>query len=105
MPEKLQFLYVLRLREDLLEDANWTTADNQIVELHFLRLQSDTLVGKVILAGRTLNEDPTSFGIVIFEAESELAAREYMDTDPAVQEGVMSATLFPYSVALMKKNP
>ena len=105
MPEKLQFLYVLKLREDLLEDANWTTDDNQIVEQHFLRLQSDTLTGKVILAGRTLNEDPSSFGIVIFEAESEITAREYMGTDPAVQEGVMSATLFPYSVPLMKKNP
>jgi uncharacterized protein YciI len=105
MPEKLQFLYVLKLREDLLEDANWTTNDNKIVEQHFLRLQSDTLAGKVILAGRTLNEDPTSFGIVIFEADSEKAAQEYMDSDPAVQEGVMSSTLFPYRVALLKTNP
>lgn len=105
MSDTLQFLYILKLRKDLHEEANWTKTDNKIVEQHFLRLQADTLEGKVILAGRTLNEDPSSFGIVIFEADSEIAAREYMDTDPAVLEGVMNATLFPYSVALMKKNP
>ena len=105
MTDTLQFLYLLKLRKDLLKDTNWTKNDNHLVEQHFLRLQTDTLAGKVILAGRTLNEDPSSFGLVIFEAESEVAAHEYMITDPAVQEGVMTATLFPYSVALLKKNP
>jgi hypothetical protein len=55
----------------------------------------------VILAGRTLNTDESSFGIVIFKAESEDAARAIMNNDPAVQAGVMHARLFPYRIALM----
>ncbi len=38
-------------------------------------------------------------GIVIFRAASEGAAREFMNGDPAVQKGVMKATMFPFKVA------
>ncbi len=55
--------------------------------------------GRLTLAGRTQEEIP--FGIVIFEAETE--ARAIMEGDPAVQAGVMSATLHPYRVALIRR--
>lgn len=98
-----EYLYVLKLRPDLLSDNAWTDEEEKIVGKHFTRLKTDTERGKVILAGRTLNSDPTQFGIVIFTDESWEFAMEYMNTDPAVQAGVMTATLFPYRVALIKK--
>ena len=55
------------------------------------------------LAGRTLNTDESSFGIVIFEAESEKAARQVVDNNPAVRQEVMRAELYPYRIALMAK--
>jgi uncharacterized protein YciI len=58
--------------------------------------------GKLILAGRTLNMDPTGFGIVILEVNSEEEAIALMLNDPAVKEGIMEATIFPYRVALIK---
>ena len=59
--------------------------------------------GRVILAGRTLNEsDPSQFGVVIFEAESEDEARKVMEADDAVKEQIMTAQLFPFSVALIR---
>ncbi|HEX2094826.1 MAG TPA: YciI family protein [Longimicrobiaceae bacterium] len=100
-----QYLYVLRLVPRLLEAKNWTAQDNQIVGRHFQRLQSMTEQGTVILAGRTLNPDPSSFGIVIFEAASPDEARRIMEEDPAVKEGIMTSELFPYRVALQRKNP
>lgn len=99
-----QFCYVLKLREDLLNDDNWTEEENQFVEDHFLRLKTDTEKGKVILAGRTLTNIPEGFGIVIFKEESEEKAKMYMETDPAVLNGVMSATLFPFRVALIQDD-
>lgn len=57
----------------------------------------------MILVGRTQNSDESTFGIAIFEAEDELAARRIMENDPAVAGGVMSARLYPYKVALMRK--
>ncbi|HHW26825.1 MAG TPA: hypothetical protein GXX23_05750 [Firmicutes bacterium] len=100
MSKKLQFIYFLRLVPRLLDESAWTEEDSQIVERHFLRLQKLTKEGTVILAGRTLDADPK--GIVILEASSEEEARSLMEADPTVAEGIMTAELFPYSVALMK---
>ena len=98
-----EFIYVLKLRTDLLSEDAWTDKEEKIVGAHFNRLKRDTEAGKVFLAGRTLNPDSTQFGIVIFTDESWDSAMKYMQTDPSVQEGIMTATLYPYRIALMKK--
>lgn len=102
--KKQQYAIMLKLVPRLLDDANWTEADNKAVSAHFLRLKGLTEKGTVILAGRTLNSDASQFGLVIVEVENEQEAREIMDGDPAVASGVMTASLFPYSVALMRSE-
>lgn len=47
-----------------------------------------------------LNEGPSSFGIVIFKAESAAQAQRIMEDDPAVRARTMRAELFPYRIAL-----
>src|SRR5437764_5082665 len=49
--------------------------------------------GSIIFAGRTLNVDDTTFGLVVFHADDEKAARAIMEGDPAVQQGGFKATL------------
>ncbi len=102
--EKQQYIYVLKLipRLNGAPAEAWTDADNKIVETHFHRLQKLLSEGKLILAGRTLNEDDTAFGIVILEVDSEDEARSLMDTDPAVSGAVMTAELYPYRAALLR---
>ncbi len=100
---KKQFIYVLRLIPYLLDEKNWTEREEEIVNKHFVELQTLLSEGKLILAGRTLNMDEKTFGIVIFEADSEEEAQIMMKNDPAVAEGIMTAELFPYRVALIKK--
>ena len=101
--EKLQFLYQLKLIPSLLEETNWTNQENKIVQHHFEELQRLQKIGKLILAGRTLDMDSSGFGIVILEVDSEEEARMLMENDPAVKEGIMTATLFPYRVALIRE--
>lgn len=94
-----QWIYVLKpVREALA--TNPTPEEDEAVNRHFRRLQSMVNDGQLVLAGRTLEEIP--FGIVIFEADSEAEARAIMEGDPAVQAGVMTATLHPYRVALIR---
>ena len=78
-----------------------TLEETAVVTRHFNYLQELTTAGVVILAGRTLNTDSSSFGIVIFNADSAAKAEEIMHKDPAVIDGVMRARLYPYQVALM----
>ena len=99
--ERKQFVYVLKLTPRLLDEKNWTEQDRQIVGRHFRRLQQLHKEGRVILAGRTLNDsDPSQFGVVVFEAASEEEARKVMESDDAVREKIMTAQLFPFRVAL-----
>ncbi|MEH6988259.1 YciI family protein [Cytobacillus firmus] len=99
-----QYLYKLRLKAHFLKKESWTQTEEEIISRHFLKLKENTEEGKVILAGRTLNDDDTGFGIVIFEAENETSAEQFMREDPAISEGMMEGELFPYRVALMREG-
>jgi uncharacterized protein len=100
-----QFIYVLRLVPRLYADSAWTKEDNAALERHFARFQEATKSGQLILAGRTSEPGDKTFGIAIFEAPDEDAARKFMQEDPAVEGGLMTAELHPFAVALQRKNP
>lgn len=100
-----EFIYVLRLVPRLYDDKKWTKDDNAAVERHFIRLQEATKSGQLILAGRTNEPGDKTFGIAIFKAFDEAAARKFMESDPAVVAKVMTAELHPFAVALQLKAP
>jgi len=100
-----QFIYVLRLVPRLYSDSNWTKEDKTVLERHFARFQEATKSGQLILAGRTKEPGDKTFGIAIFEAPDEAAARAFMQADPAVAGGLMTAELHLFAVALERKNP
>ena len=104
-PARQQYVYVLRLAPQFQQESAWTDAENSIVSRHFARLAQAAKSGQVILAGRTLEPLTATFGIVIFEAESEAVARTFMQSDPAVETGLMTATLHPYAIALQAAAP
>lgn len=81
-----------------------TPFEKDVISRHFSYLSDLTDKGVMILVGRTQNNDESTIGIAIFEAVDESAARSLMQNDPAVAEGVMTAELFPYQVALMRNH-
>ena len=105
-PEKpKQFIYVLRLVPRLHADSAWTKDDEMALSRHFARFKHAIETGELILAGRTTEPGDKTFGIAIFEATDEKAARSFMESDPAVVAGLMTAELHPFAVALQRKNP
>lgn len=98
-----QFLYFLQPTRLGMVTNGPTPEEAEIVSRHFAYLKDLTEKGVMLLVGRTQNSDESTFGIAIFEAEDENAARTIMENDPAVAGKVMSATLYPYKVALMRK--
>ena len=92
---KSQFIYVLKpTRLGMLTEA--TPEEVDTVSRHFKYFQDLTQKGVMILMGRTQNNDESTFGVAVFEAEDESAARRIMESDPAVLGGVMTAILYPY---------
>lgn len=98
-----EFIYVLKLVPRLYDDNNWTKEDTEALDRHFTRLQEAAQSGELILAGRTKEPGKMTFGIVIFTASDEAAARKFSESDPAVVAKLMTAELHPFAVAVQGK--
>ena len=95
------FLYYLQPTRAAMLTEGPTPEEKDAVSRHFAHLKALTEQGIVLLAGRTQTTGPETFGIVVFRAEEENDARALMESDPAVIDGVMRATLSPFGVALL----
>lgn len=106
MTDTTHYLYIIRpTRLPMLTDGP-TPAEEEIVARHFAYLKELAERGVVVLAGRTIgqvDEDgvPNPYGIVIIQSHIEEYARAVMENDPAVKEGVMTAELSPFRLALL----
>ena len=65
---------------------------------HFTYLKDALATGQLILAGPC---EDLAFGLVIYHAENDQAALDFMENDPAIQEGLMTAELHPFRVSLI----
>lgn len=102
MVQMQQWLYRIQpVRPEMLTEGP-TPEEAAITEQHFDYLKELMSQGIVILAGRTQTTGYSSFGIIIFNAENEVAARQIMHSDPAVRLRQFRAELFPYRIALLE---
>lgn len=97
-----QFLYPFDpVRIELVSNPNaWTEKDARIGEAHFAFLKKATREGIVLLAGRS--QDGVGPVIVIFEAESEEAARDFLENDLFISGGLMRTSFHPFRAALVR---
>jgi uncharacterized protein YciI len=90
------YAYVLQpVRSTSPGDA--TPEELAIVGEHWERLQRLFADGTMIHVGRC---EDGAFGLTIFNAPSDDAARAIMESDPVIVKGIMTATLHPYRVLL-----
>jgi uncharacterized protein YciI len=93
MPE---YLYLIHPFRDGFFSAP-TPEEEDVMEAHFQYLKKASGAGIVRLAGPCLDE---TFGLVVFQAESEAAAQAFMLGDPSIKANVMMAELHPFRVSL-----
>jgi uncharacterized protein YciI len=102
MSEMQEWLYILKVtRLEMLTEKSIEEED-RIVGEHFEHLKRLKEEGITILMGRTTDDDETTMGLVVFRDENEAEARRILESDPAIRNGVMSATLYPYRIAIME---
>lgn len=90
------YIYLIHpLRHEFFEQP--TEAEEAAMEAHFEYLKRACEEGTVLLAGPCLDE---TFGLVVFKAADDDAARAFMYKDPSVQTNVMMAELHPFRVSL-----
>lgn len=103
MPTMSHFVYKLQPTRTTMLPLGLTAEEESVVSEHFAYLQRLTDDGVVLLCGRTMTTDYSSFGIVILQADSEEGARKIMEDDPAVKLKIMRAELFPFRIALLSR--
>ena len=106
MTDHPQWLYAFLPgpRPELATDpAAWTEEDERIADRHFAYLQQALADGVLVVAGRS--QDGIGPAIVVFEAPDEASAREFMNGDPFVANGLFDASLHPYRTALIRGRP
>jgi uncharacterized protein YciI len=95
------FVYKIQLtRPEILTDGP-TPEEQEIMARHAEHLLHLTEQGVALLVGRTLNTDPSCFGIVLFQAASPEQALEIMHSDPGVRHGLWRAELYPFRLAFL----
>jgi uncharacterized protein YciI len=77
--------------------------ERQALRQHVEYLQRLTDQGISIVAGHTLNQDESAFGLAVVRADSEAAARKIMEDDALVRAGIVTVTVFPFQ-GLTGKN-
>jgi uncharacterized protein YciI len=92
-----EYIYLMHpLRHEFFDSP--TPQEEAMMEAHFEYLKQANEDGMVLLAGPCLDE---TFGVVVFRAEDDLAARTFMLNDPAVKSNVMMAEIHPMKISLM----
>ena len=92
------YIYLIHpLRHEFFEHP--TPQEEAAMGAHFEYLRKATADGVVLLAGPCLDE---SFGVVVFTADSDEAARSFMLNDPSVISNVMMAELHPMKISLIR---
>lgn len=90
------YIYLIHpFRDEFYEQP--TPDEEAAMQAHFEYLKQGVQAGIVVLAGPCLDE---TFGLVIFHAENEAAARAFMLNDPSVRSNVMMAELHPLRISL-----
>ncbi|MFT5195302.1 MAG: hypothetical protein ACI85U_002322 [Candidatus Promineifilaceae bacterium] len=91
MSNKQLYLYKIEpTRPEMLTDGG-TQEENAVMGEHFEYLKQKTEDGAIFLAGPSFRTDGSGMGITIFEATNDATAEAFMNSDPAVQNGVMQA--------------
>ena len=94
------FVYQLTLSEKYHDMASWGPSIQETLQKHAEYLQAGVKSGRILIVGRTEAEPRDNFGIVVFKSSNAGEAKEQMEGDPAVRNGVMPR-IFPFKLHMV----
>ena len=100
----MQFIYLLRPARPDLMAHHPSKKDEAIIDEHIRYTEELEHRGILLFAGRTTTEDEHAFAICVIDAASEPIARDVMNKDPAVWQGIMNGELYPFRVTMMPEG-
>lgn len=97
---KKEFVYVLKVTARLREEENWRENHRKTLENHFKYLKNLLSEGKLIMAGDTSVTEKSNVELVIIKAYTEEEAKNLMNNDPGIKEGIMEGSIYNFKISL-----
>ncbi len=95
------YIYKIQpVRPEMLAEGP-TDDEARITAQHFAYLQRLKDQGSLLLAGRTLASDDSSYGIAIFQARDDEHMRRLTLEDPGVAQKLFRVEWHPFRIALL----
>ncbi|MGE0174698.1 MAG: YciI family protein [Oligoflexales bacterium] len=95
------YVYKLALQPRYYDFSTWDEKVQETFKRHAEYLHKGVTTGKVHVVGRSDQEPKKNYGIVIFEDASEQEAKQFMNDDPCIVGGVMTAELAPFKLLMV----
>jgi uncharacterized protein YciI len=92
------YIYDLALKPDYHDVSTWDDKVQEIFAQHGEFLNRAVQHGRVMFVGRTDTAPKDNYGLVVFEADNQADAEEFMNQDPAIARGVMMGRAFPFKI-------
>jgi uncharacterized protein YciI len=94
-----QYIYTVQVVRQAMLDSP-TEEEQRIAGEHLAYMQGLMNSGTGIFAGGLQVRDSRHFGLMVYQAEDDAAAKTVLHNDPAVHARIMRGRWFPYRIAL-----
>jgi uncharacterized protein YciI len=98
------FAFVYKVSSQELRKSGPRPEDMPAFQGHVKYLRTLAEQGTSLFSGHTLNNDESSFGLLVVRADSEAAARKIMEADPIIQAGLLQGTVIPFGIGTIGKD-
>jgi uncharacterized protein YciI len=92
------YIYDLILKPEYHDESAWDDRVRDTINQHSEFLKRGIHHGRVMFAGLTETPPKDNHGLVLFEADNQDDAEEFMQSDPAIANGVMMGRAFPFKL-------
>lgn len=93
------YIYDMALKSDYHDISAWDGQIQDVLHQHSDYLNRAVQHGRVMLMGQTDAAPKDNYGLVLFEAENQADAEEFINSDPAIARGIMVGRAFPFKLA------
>lgn len=94
---KVQFVYEIKLFEQVQHKSRWSEKENQIQKDHLAYLDSLTKAGTIEMAGIQSQGLADHKGIVLLNVKDYEEAKSIAMNDPSVKQGMMAVSVYPFT--------
>ncbi len=92
------YIYDMSLNSNYHDASTWNAQVHEVFHQHSDFLNRAVQHGRILFMGQTDTAPMDNYGVVLFEAENQEDADDFIRSDPAIARGIMVGRAFPFKL-------